>query len=51
MARCERDVGRERTIPCFGDSNTWGHPPSGHERFPRNVPLGALQRLLDERPR
>ena len=41
----------ERTILCFGDSNTWGCPPDGHgeERFPRDVRWpGALQRLLGD---
>ncbi len=43
----ERNAGRERTILCFGDSNTWGYPPGGGERFPRNIRWpGALQRLL-----
>ena len=37
----------ERTILCFGDSNTWGCPPGGGERFPRDVRwAGALQGLL-----
>jgi lysophospholipase L1-like esterase len=27
----------ERTIVCFGDSNTHGAPPDGGERFPRDV--------------
>jgi lysophospholipase L1-like esterase len=39
----------ERTILCFGDSNTWGSPPGGGERFPRQVRWpGALQGLLGE---
>jgi lysophospholipase L1-like esterase len=39
----------ERAILCFGDSNTWGCPPGGGERFPRDVRWpGALQRLLGE---
>jgi lysophospholipase L1-like esterase len=39
----------ERTILCFGDSNTWGCPPGGGERFPRDVRWpGALQGLLGE---
>ena len=39
----------ERTVLCFGDSNTWGCPPDGHgeERFRRDVRWpGVLQRLL-----
>jgi lysophospholipase L1-like esterase len=45
----ERDAGRERTILCFGDSNTWGYPPGGGERLPRDIRWpGALQQLLDE---
>lgn len=40
----------ERTILCFGDSNTWGAPPGGDERFPRHVRWpGALQGLLGYR--
>jgi len=43
----ERNAGRERTILCFGDSNTWGYPPGGGERLPRDIRWpGALQRLL-----
>lgn len=39
----------ERTILCFGDSNTWGSPPSGEGRFPRDVRWpGALQVLLGD---
>ena len=39
----------ERTILCFGDSNTWVCPPDGDERFPRHVRWpGALQGLLGE---
>src|SRR6266516_109080 len=45
----ERNAGRERTILCFGDSNTWGYPPGGGERLPRDIRWpGALQRLLGE---
>jgi lysophospholipase L1-like esterase len=45
----ECDAGRERTILCFGDSNTWGYPPGGDKRFPRTVRWpGTLQRLLGE---
>lgn len=37
----------ELTILCFGDSNTWGYPPDGGERFPRDVRWpGVLQGLL-----
>jgi lysophospholipase L1-like esterase len=37
----------ERTILCFGDSNTWGAPPGGGERFPRDVRWpGVLQARL-----
>jgi lysophospholipase L1-like esterase len=37
----------ERTILCFGDSNTWGAPPGDEERFPRSVRWpGVLQDLL-----
>jgi lysophospholipase L1-like esterase len=43
----ERNAVRERTILCFGDSNTWGYPPGGGERLPRDIRWpGALQRLL-----
>jgi lysophospholipase L1-like esterase len=39
----------ERTILCFGDSNTWGCPPGGDARFPRHVRWpGALQGLLGD---
>jgi lysophospholipase L1-like esterase len=39
----------ERAILCFGDSNTWGCPPGGGDRFPRDVRWpGALQRLLGD---
>ena len=41
----------ERTVLCFGDSNTWGCPPAGHdaERFPRDVRWpGVLQQLLGD---
>src|SRR6266516_3333067 len=45
----ERNAGRERTILCFGDSNTWGAPPGGGDRFPRDVRWpGALQALLGD---
>ncbi len=39
----------ERTIVCYGDSNTWGSDPASHNRFPRNVRwTGLLQRLLGD---
>ena len=39
----------ERAILCFGDSNTWGCPPGGGDRFPRRVRWpGVLQGLLGE---
>jgi lysophospholipase L1-like esterase len=39
----------ERAILCFGDSNTWGCPPGGGERFPRDVRWpGVLQRRLGD---
>jgi lysophospholipase L1-like esterase len=41
----------ERTILCFGDSNTWGCPPGGSSegRFARHVRWpGVLQRLLGQ---
>ena len=41
----------ERTVLCFGDSNTWGCPPDGQgdDRFPRDVRWpGVLQRLLGD---
>jgi lysophospholipase L1-like esterase len=39
----------ERTVLCFGDSNTWGAPPGGGDRFPRDVRWpGALQALLGD---
>jgi lysophospholipase L1-like esterase len=42
----------ERTILCFGDSNTWGCPPGGGDRFPRDVRWpGVLQARLGDRYR
>jgi lysophospholipase L1-like esterase len=39
----------ERIVLCFGDSNTWGAPPGGGERFPRDVRwTGVLQGLLGD---
>lgn len=39
----------ERTVLCFGDSNTWGAPPGGGDRFPRDVRWpGVLQALLGD---
>lgn len=40
----------ELAILCFGDSNTWGYPPGGDERFPHQVRWpGVLQGLLGDR--
>ncbi len=37
----------QKTILCYGDSNTWGHDPSGKDRFPRDVRwTGVLQKFL-----
>jgi lysophospholipase L1-like esterase len=41
----------ERSVLCFGDSNTWGCPPAGQaeERFARDVRWpGVLQRILGD---
>lgn len=39
----------QKTILCYGDSNTWGHDPSGKNRFPRDVRwTGVLQKLLGD---
>jgi lysophospholipase L1-like esterase len=39
----------ERTILCFGDSNTWGYDPATQERFPRDRRwTGVLRRELGE---
>lgn len=41
-----------KTVLCFGDSNTWGAPPSGVGRHPWNVRwTGALQQLLGAKVR
>ena len=38
-----------KTILCYGDSNTWGCNPAGHDRFPRDVRwTGVLQKLLGD---
>jgi lysophospholipase L1-like esterase len=37
----------QKTILCYGDSNTWGANPADHNRFPRDVRwTGVLQKLL-----
>ncbi|MEX2541709.1 MAG: SGNH/GDSL hydrolase family protein [Trueperaceae bacterium] len=37
----------ERTVLCYGDSNTWGFDPNTKERFPRRIRwTGVLQELL-----
>jgi len=39
----------QKTILCYGDSNTWGCNPAGHGRFPRDVRwTGVLQKLLGD---
>ncbi|HEX7556878.1 MAG TPA: SGNH/GDSL hydrolase family protein [Leptolinea sp.] len=39
----------QKTILCYGDSNTWGSIPGKHERFPRDIRwTGVLQKLLGE---
>lgn len=39
----------QKSILCYGDSNTWGHDPSGKNRFPRDIRwTGVLQKLLGE---
>ena len=41
------DPAREKTVVCFGDSNTYGFIPGGHGRYPRKVRWpGVLQTLL-----
>ena len=38
---------REKTVVCFGDSNTYGFIPGGRGRYPRDVRWpGVLQKLL-----
>lgn len=38
-----------KSILCYGDSNTWGCSPAGHDRFPRDVRwTGVLQKLLGD---
>lgn len=41
----------QKTVVCYGDSNTWGCDPAPtHNRFPRNVRwTGVLQDLLGDR--
>ena len=39
----------ERTILCYGDSNTWGCEPRVHSRFPRGVRWpGVMRRRLGD---
>jgi lysophospholipase L1-like esterase len=39
----------EKTVLCFGDSNTWGYDPATQERFPRDRRwTGVLRRELGE---
>ncbi len=39
----------QRTIVCYGDSNTWGSIPQLDERYPKSIRWpGALQGLLGE---
>lgn len=39
----------QKTVLCYGDSNTWGCNPDGHARFPREVRwTGVLQKLLGD---
>lgn len=38
---------KQKTIMCFGDSNTWGYPPEGGSRYARDVRwTGVLQNEL-----
>ena len=38
-----------KTILCYGDLNTWGCNPAGHDRFPRDVRwTGVLQKFLGD---
>ncbi|MFI4910763.1 MAG: SGNH/GDSL hydrolase family protein [Sedimentisphaeraceae bacterium JB056] len=40
---------KQKTVMCFGDSNTWGYPPDGSERYERSVRWpGVLQSELGE---
>lgn len=42
----------ERTILCYGDSNTWGYDPASGRRFPPDVRwTGAMARELGEQYR
>ena len=37
----------EKTVLCYGDSNTWGYDPATQKRYPRNVRwAGVLRRAL-----
>jgi lysophospholipase L1-like esterase len=39
----------EKTILCYGDSNTWGYDPATQERLPRDQRwTGVLRRVLGE---
>ena len=39
----------QRTVLCFGDSNTWGYVPGTGERYARDVRWpGVLQRALGD---
>ncbi len=40
---------KQKTVMCFGDSNTWGYPPEGGCRYERDVRWpGVLQNELGE---
>jgi lysophospholipase L1-like esterase len=40
---------KQKTVMCFGDSNTWGYPPDGSERYDRDTRWpGVLQKELGE---
>lgn len=40
---------KQKTIMCFGDSNTWGYPPEGGCRYGRDIRWpGVLQERLGE---
>jgi lysophospholipase L1-like esterase len=39
----------QKTILCYGDSNTWGANPANHDRFLRDVRwTGVLQKILGD---
>lgn len=39
----------QKTIVCYGDSNTWGTDPAHHCRFPRDIRwTGILQKILGD---